>query len=69
MNAAEVDAMVRDIIVHFGLPFTVLSVVESRAAWNILVRAGTGGLMRFAVPSGRPFAMRVAIQQKLEPEP
>lgn len=68
MNTTEVDALVRDVIVHLGLPFTVLSVIESPAGWNIQIRAGTAGLMRFAVSSGRPVAMRVAIQQKLDPE-
>jgi hypothetical protein len=66
MNTAGVDAILRDLIIHLGLPFTVLSVIESPAGWNIQVRAGTKGLMRFSVPNGRPVAIRVAIQQKLE---
>jgi hypothetical protein len=66
MDASEVDAIVRDVIVHNGLPFTVLSVAASPAGWNIQVRAGTGGLLRFAIPHGRPTAMRIAIQQHLE---
>jgi hypothetical protein len=68
MNTTEVDALVRSVIVHLGLPFAVLSVVESPAGWNIEVRAGTGGVVRFTVPGGRPLAMRVAIQEKLEAE-
>jgi hypothetical protein len=68
MNTTEVDALVRSIIVHLGLPFAVLSVVESPAGWNIQIRAGTGGVVRFTVPGGRPLAMRVAIQLKLEAE-
>jgi hypothetical protein len=50
------------------LPFAVLSVVESPAGWNIQVRAGTGGVVRFSIPAGRPLAMRIAIQEKLEAE-
>ena len=68
MNTTEVDALVRSVIVHLGLPFTVLSVVESPAGWNIKVCAGTGGVVRFTVLDGRPLAMRVAIQEKLEAE-
>jgi hypothetical protein len=69
MNKAEVDALVRNVIVHLGLPFEVLSVIESPpAGWNIQVRAGTGGVVRFTVYGGRPLAMRVAIQEKLEAE-
>jgi hypothetical protein len=69
MNTTEIDRLVRDVIVHFGLPFTVLSVIESRAGWNIQVRAGMGGLVSFALPRGRPIAMRIAIQEKLEAQP
>ena len=68
MNMTEVDALVRSVIVHLGLPFAVLSVVEAPAGWNIEVRASTGGVVRFTVLGGRPLAMRVAIQEKLEAE-
>ena len=54
---------------HLRLPFAVLSVVGSPARWNIEVRAGTGGVVRFTVLGSRRLAMRVAIQEKLEAEP
>jgi hypothetical protein len=69
MNLPELDAMVRDIITHFGLPFTVLSISESPVGWNILLRGGVAGLMRFSVANGRPSAMRVDIQNQLEAQP
>jgi hypothetical protein len=68
MKTDEVDAIVRSVIVHHGMPFSVLSVVESPTGWNIQVRAGTGAVIRFAVFDGRPVAMRVAIQDRLESE-
>jgi hypothetical protein len=68
MNEAQVDALVRSVIVHLGLPFAVLSVVESPAGWNIQVRAGTCGVVRFTVFGSQPLAMRTAIQEKLEAE-
>ena len=68
MNTTEVDALVRSVIIHLGLPFAVLSVVESPAGWNIQVRAGTGGVVRLNIPTGRPLSMRIAIQEKLEAE-
>jgi len=68
MNTTEVDSLVRGVIVHLGLPFAVLSVIQSPAGWNIQVRAGTGGVVRFTVVGGRPPAMRLAIQEKLEAE-
>jgi hypothetical protein len=66
MTANEVEELVRSVIVHIGLPFAVLSVIESPTGWNILVRAGTGGVVRFSIFGGRPLSMRIAIQQKLE---
>jgi hypothetical protein len=61
------DALVRDVIVHFGLPFTVLSVAGSPIEWNVHVRSDeTAKVISFTVAGGRPAAMRVAIQQMLE---
>jgi len=47
MTAAEVDALVRDVIVHFGLGCTVLSVVGSPIGSN--VRVGITGTPRARV--------------------
>jgi hypothetical protein len=69
MNATEVELLVRGVIVHLGLPFTVLSVIASPTGWNIVVRARTGGVVRFTVPPGRPVTMRTVIQERLEAEP
>jgi hypothetical protein len=66
MNTTEVETMVRSVIVHLGLPFSVLSVVGSPAGWNIRVRASTGGTVAFTVVGGRPLSMRNIIQEKLE---
>jgi hypothetical protein len=68
MNTSEVHALVRSVIVHLGLPFAVLSVIQSPAGWNIRVRAGTAGIVRFTVLGSRAISMRVAIQEKLEAE-
>ena len=38
MTTAEVERLVRDVIVHFGLPFTVVSVIGSPIRWNVQVR-------------------------------
>jgi hypothetical protein len=68
MNTTEVEAMVRSVIVHLGLPFAVLSVVGSPSGWNIRVRSTTGGIVAFTVMGGRPLSMRATIQEKLEAE-
>lgn len=66
MNATEVELMVRGVIVQRGLPFAILSVNGSPAGWNVVVRAGTGGIVRFTLPGGGPVAMRNTIQEKLK---
>ena len=66
MNASEVELLVRGVFVHLGLPCTILSVIGSPAGWNIVVRAGPAGVVRFTVAGGRPIAMRAAIQETLE---
>ena len=69
MTTAEVEALVRSVIVHFGLPFTVVSVIGSPIGWNVRVCArGTESVVSFAVAGVRPAAIRAAIQQKLEAE-
>jgi hypothetical protein len=68
MTTTEVDALVRSVIVHLGLPFAVLSVGESPGGWSVQVRASTGRLLRFTILGNRPLAMRVAVQEKLEAE-
>ena len=66
MTSRDVEAIVGDLIIHLGLPFTVLSIVKSPAGWNIQLRAGLGGLMRFSVRDGRPSIVRAAIQNQLD---
>lgn len=61
MTTAEVEALVRNMIVHFGLPFTVLSVVGSPIVWNVRIlpaeRQGSSHLtsLAFGLP---PFGRR-----------
>lgn len=66
MNTAEVETLVHDVIVHNGLPFTVVSVIEAPRGWTVQVLGGTGRTVNFAVSSDRPIAMRIAIQERLE---
>ena len=69
MTTAEVEALVRNVIIHFGLPFTVLSVVGSPIGWNVTVRSsGTERVVSFAVADVRPAAIRAAVEQKLHAE-
>jgi hypothetical protein len=66
MTAADVERLVRNLIVERGFPCTLLSVTAAATGWNVMVRAGTGALVRFAVSSQRPIAVRQSIQETLE---
>jgi hypothetical protein len=72
MTAADVERVARSLIVERGLACTLLSVTATATGWNIMVRAGagagTGAIVRFAVSSQRPIAVREAIQEALEAE-
>jgi hypothetical protein len=66
MNSTKIEALVRNIILHRRLPFAMRSVAASAHGWDIEVDASAGGILAFSVPSGRPLAIRVAIQEQLE---
>jgi hypothetical protein len=68
MDTVQVTAIVQDVIVHYGLPFKVLSVIGSQHGWDIMVRAESGRTIPFTVADGRPVYVRETIQAKLEAE-
>ena len=69
MTTAEVDALLRDVIVHFGSRFTVLSVVSSPIGWSVSVRvSGTARIVSLAVRGVRPASIRASVEQALEAE-
>ena len=68
MTTADVERMVRSVIVERGLPCSLLSVTGAPKGWNVMVRAGAGGMVRFAVSSQRPIAARATFQDMLEAE-
>jgi hypothetical protein len=66
MTTADVERVARSVIVERGFPCTLLSVTAAAVGWNVMVRVGTGPLLRFAVSTERPVAVREAIQAALE---
>jgi hypothetical protein len=66
MNPTEFEALVRSVIVHYGLALGAVSVTETADGWSVVVRTAAGGSVAFAVAAGRPAAMRVAVQEQLE---
>jgi hypothetical protein len=68
MTTTEVEKLARDVIVHRGLPFTVLSVMGSPVGWTISVRTGTGAVGRFIALGTRADFIRQTIVETLEAE-
>ena len=66
MTRAEMEALVRDVCIHYGFPFEVVSVTASPEGWTVRVRGGSDGTVVFTVHDGRPLAMRVAIHERLQ---
>jgi hypothetical protein len=68
MNTTQVTAIVKDVIVHYALPFTFVSVTGAERRWEILVRAESGATIPLSVADGRPDHVRESIQELLEAE-
>ena len=64
----DVERLIRNVIVEHGFGCTLLSVSGAATGWKVMVRAGTGGLVRFALSTQRAIAARVAIEEILEAE-
>jgi hypothetical protein len=68
MDTLGVTAIVKDVIVHYGLPFTCVSVTASDRRWDIVVQAESGRTIPLTVADGRPHYVREVVQAKLEAE-
>jgi hypothetical protein len=68
MTTIQVTAIVKDVIVHYALPLTFVSVTGSERRWEILVRSESGGTIPLSVADGRPDHVRETIQAMLEAE-
>jgi len=66
MTPTEMEALVRSVAVHYGVPLGAVSVAEIADGWSVVVRSATGGTFSFTIAAGRPAAMRVAVQEHLE---
>jgi hypothetical protein len=64
----DVERLIRNVIVERGFGGTLLSVSSASTGWNVMVRAGTGALVRFTLSTQRAVAARVAIEEILEAE-
>jgi hypothetical protein len=66
MTTADVETIVRGVVVQYGLPFTVLAVAPASNAWHIELRDSSGGSVSLAVRGATPVALRIAVQEQLE---
>jgi hypothetical protein len=62
----DVERLIRNVIVERGFGCTLLAVSGASGGWHVIVRAGTGNLVRFVLPTDRAVAARVAIEEILE---
>lgn len=68
MTSQAVAEIVRSVIVEGGLPFELLTVAAFPLGWEMRLRQHTRDVLVVTVPDGRPVAIRVAIQERLEAE-
>jgi len=68
MTVIEMKLLVRSVITIFAMPFAIVSVVASAAGWNVMVRAGTGDIVRFNILADEPDTMRGAVRRRLQAE-
>ena len=67
MDASTVERIVRGVAADFGLPFELVSVVESGDLWKIIVRDTVRRRpCRFSIFDGPPAAMRRTVKDHLE---
>jgi hypothetical protein len=66
MTTAKLEALMRNLILHRRLPFTLHSVAAGDNAWHVVVLDDTGAKLTMTVPGGRPLDIRSAIQERLE---
>jgi hypothetical protein len=68
LSKDDVERLIRNVIVERGFGCTLLSVSSASNGWNVVVRAGTGSLVRFVLSTHRAVAARIAIEEILEAE-
>ena len=66
MTTASLEALMRNVIRHRRLPFTLHSVSGVLDAWHIVVCDAAGATLSLTVPAGRPVDVRSAVQDRLE---
>ncbi len=68
MDTARVDALARQIIVEYGLPFELLEVQAESGGWRIAVRDQTRRVIQFTLPDSTAGRLRESIKARLDQE-
>lgn len=66
MTTAQLEALMRNILLHPRLPFTFHSLSAAANAWDIVVCDADGVAHSLTVPLGRPLDIRRAVEERLE---
>lgn len=68
MTSQAVAEIARSVIVELGLPFDLLTVSASPPGWELRLRHHARNILVVTVADGRPTAVRIAIEERLEAE-
>jgi hypothetical protein len=68
MSAADVQEIVRSVLLQCSVPFTSIAVTSSPSAWKVIVYDQTGMIFRLPVHAGPRRQVRQAVLEAIETE-
>ena len=68
MTAAEVEEIVRSVLIQCSVPFTAIDITASPSAWKVVVHDTTGMIFRLPVHAGPARFVREAVLEAIEAE-
>jgi hypothetical protein len=68
MTAADVEEIVRSVLIQCSVPFTAIDITASPSAWKVIVHDPTGMIFRLPVPAGPARYVRQAVLEAIEAE-
>jgi hypothetical protein len=66
VTAADVEEMVRSVLVVSSVPFTSIAITALSAGWKVVVYDETSLMLRLPIPAGPPTRVRQAIVDAVE---
>ena len=68
MNVADVEEMMRSVLLRYSVPFTSIAVTPGPSAWKVIVYDETGMILRLPVPAGPRRRVLQAVLEAVEAE-